>query len=336
MLLIDTATVPARERLDFWSESSFEAYLPVQIRTPDRDEFGARMWGYELGPLSLFRIAAAANTMVRTSGAIAACDPECLHMSIVLRGRITAAQEGRTGVARIGDVISYETSHPVIFRADQPFESLVVRVPREMLGKEAAHISNLTAVGISGHEGLPRAAVAFFRSLVGGLEDGTITEADAPNAVECVLDLVRGLYTAPTFVHEPARLRTRAEILLHIQSFIEASLGDPGLNPEEIARASFISTRYLHKLFEAEGTSVCRWIRASRLERCRCDLLDPALAHETVLAIATRWGLPSPQHFSRLFRSAYGCSPSELRRDARRHADVPLPNVAFTALPAAG
>jgi AraC-like DNA-binding protein len=332
MLLIDTATVPAPERLDFWSESAFDAYLPVQIRSAAKEEFGARMWGYELGPLSLFRIAAAANTMMRTSRAIAACDPECLHLSVVLRGRLNAAQEGRTAVARIGDMISYETSHPVIFRADLPFESLVVRVPRQMLGREATLISNLTAVRISGNEGLPRAAVAFFRGLVGGLEDGTVTPADAPNAVECVLDLVRGLYTAPA-AHEPTRLRSRAEILLHIQSFIEANLGDPHLDPEEIARASFISTRYLHKLFEAEGTTVCRWIRASRLERCRRDLLDPALAHETVLAIASRWGLPSPQHFSRLFRSAYGCSPTEFRRDAHWHAAA-VPKI-LTALPAA-
>ena len=42
--------------------------------------------------------------------------------------------------------------------------------------------------------------------------------------------------------------------------------------------------------------------------------LDPALRHQTILAIATRWGLPGPQHFSRLFRAAYECSPSELRR----------------------
>jgi AraC-like DNA-binding protein len=112
-------------------------------------------------------------------------------------------------------------------------------------------------------------------------------------------------------------MRTRAEILLNVQSFIEANLGDPELDPERIARSTFISTRYLHKLFEAEGTSVCRWIRGSRLERCRRDLLDPALADETILAIASRWGLPGPEHFSRLFRSAYGCCPSELRREAK-------------------
>jgi AraC-like DNA-binding protein len=320
MLLIDTATVPASERLEFWSESSSEAYLPVQIRSPAGEEFGARMWGYELGPLSLFRISAAPNTMMRTSRAIASCDPECLHLSVVLRGRINAAQEGRTGVARIGDMISYETSHPVIFRADQPYESLVVRVPKQLLGRQEAQITKLTAIGISGTEGLPRAAVAFFRSLAAGLEDGTVTAAEAPNTVECVLDLVRGLYASPALTQAPARPRSRAEILLNAQSFIEANLGDPDLDPEEIARASFVSTRYLHKIFQAEGTSVCRWIRVSRLEHCRRDLLDPSLRHETIIEIASRWGLPGPQHFSRLFRSAYGCSPSELRRETRAAA----------------
>ena len=133
-----------------------------------------------------------------------------------------------------------------------------------------------------------------------------------------MLDLVRGLYADPSCANAPTRLRTRAEILLTVESFIDANLGDPGLNPEKIARASFISTRYLHKLFESEGTSVCHWIRRSRLECCRRDLRDPALAHQTILAIASRWGLPGAQHFSRVFRDEYGCSPKEYRREALR------------------
>ena len=100
-------------------------------------------------------------------------------------------------------MISYETSHPVIFRADQPYESLVVRVPKQLLGRQEAQITKLTAIGISGTEGLPRAAVAFLRSLAAGLEDGTVTAADAPNTVECVLDLVRGLYASPALTREP-------------------------------------------------------------------------------------------------------------------------------------
>ena len=96
-LLIDTAMVPARERLDFWLQSSSDAYLPVHIRSAAKEQFGARMWGYRVGPITIFRIAAAANTMMRTPRAIAACDPECLHLSVILRGRLEAAQEGRRG-----------------------------------------------------------------------------------------------------------------------------------------------------------------------------------------------------------------------------------------------
>ena len=42
MLLIDTATVAAQDRLAFWSDSSFDAYLPVQVRSPAGEQFGAR------------------------------------------------------------------------------------------------------------------------------------------------------------------------------------------------------------------------------------------------------------------------------------------------------
>jgi AraC-like DNA-binding protein len=319
-LLIDTAAVPPPERLDFWSESSRDAYHPVQIRSPEPDRFWARMWGYELGPITIFRIVAAANTMIRTSRAIATGDPECLHLEVILRGQMNAAQEGRTGIARSGDVISYETSHPAVFRADRPFESLVVRVPKSLLGPEAARISALTAIALPGSEQLPGAAAAFFQRLAAELAAETIGAEHVPAAVGRVVDVIRSLYCGPRPVREPERLRSRAEILLTIESFIERNLGDPALEPAVIARASYISPRYLHKLFEAEGTTVCRWIRATRLERCADDLRDPALAHQTMLAIATHWGLPGAQHFSRAFRGAYGCSPREYRRGAHRHA----------------
>jgi AraC-like DNA-binding protein len=311
-LLIDTAAVPAGERVEFWSESSCQAYHPVQIRTGADGQFWAKLWAHELGPLSVYRIVASPNTMIRTSRLIAAGDPECLHVETILSGRVNAAQEGRNGVARAGDIISYETSHPAVMRADQPFESVVVRVPRRLLGPHADAIAALTAVPISGR----RAAATFLGRLAARLDAGVVVADEVPKTVTCVLELVRGLYAGADRVVAPTRLRTRAEILLGVESYIDANLGDPELEPEQIARASFISTRYLHKLFESEGTSVCGWIRATRLERCRRDLGDPRLAHQTILAIATRWGLPGAQNFSRVFRAAYGCSPNEFRRAA--------------------
>ena len=124
---------------------------------------------------------------------------------------------------------------------------------------------------------------------------------------------MRGLYSQRIERDAASRSRSTTELLLSAKCVIEAKLSDPRLGPDEVARACFISKRYLHKLFESEGLSVCDWIRAARLDRCRRDLQDPTLAAETILSIASRWGLPSSAHFSRLFRAAYGCSPREYR-----------------------
>ena len=311
-LLIDTAVVPAGDRVDFWSDASREIYHPVQIRTDARDRFSARMWGDELGSIGLFRLATAPNTMTRTPRSIVAGDPECLQLKILLRGRMHAAQDHRCDVLGPGDMTMYDTSQPAIFRADESFEAIVLRLPKTTLGAHAAKMAAHTALRIPGGCGLPRLAAQFFCGVSAGLADGTIAHDDV-NIAERVIDLVRGVYADRIDSERPERLRSRIELLLRAKAYIDANLSDPRLGPDQIARACSISTRYLHRLFELEGQSVSELIRTERLHRCRHDLLDPAFADQTIIAIATRWGLPNLPHFSRLFRNTYGSSPREFR-----------------------
>ena len=319
-LLIDTRSVEAEQRVEFWANAASGHYHPLRIRT-DREAapaFEAQMWGERLGSLGVLRISAAANTMTRTWRDVAVGDPERLHVSLLLRGGLHGEQQGREAVLRAGDITTYDTSAPVAFRAPGRFDLLVLTLPKRALGRHADRISRLTAVAIPGQAGLPRLAAHFFRGVAAGRADGSISEGDT-DVAEQVLQLVRGLY-AGHGATQPARRPSRATLLDRAQAFMAQNLGDPGLGPEQVARACFISTRYLHRVFAEEDLSVCDWIRAERLARCRQDLLDPALASEAVAAIGTRWGLPSPQHFSRLFRAAYGCSPREFRRTV--HASV--------------
>lgn len=312
-LLIDTRRVAARERAAFWSDATRDVYNPLRVHADGSERFQARMWGESLASVGLFRIIASPHTMSRTTADVDAGDPHSVYISLLLRGSLQGYQNGREFILGPGDLTAHDSSHPESRWSSEAFDVLVVKVPKMLLGSHTAQIERLTAVRISGEAGLPRLAGRFFLGTAAGLADGSISRQDSAVA-DLVTDLVRRLYDVAE-VPSLGRPRSRAEILSDAMAYIEAHLGDPDLDPEQIARACFISKRYLHGLFADERRSVCDSIRTARLERCRRDLLDPGLDNQPIATIATRWGLPSAPHFSRLFRAVYGRSPSEMRRD---------------------
>src|ERR1700734_434054 len=113
--------------------------------------------------------------------------------------------------------------------------------------------------------------------------------------------------------HGAAESSRPATLLRDIQAFIDKSLANPDLNPAAVAAALHISERYLYLVFAGQPMSVAAQIRDRRLQRCRRDLADPALADRPVAAIAARWGFTSPAHFSRVFRRAFGSTPGQYR-----------------------
>lgn len=314
-MLIDTAVVEPEDRVEFWADASSDAYHPCQIEADDR--FRARMWSDTLASVELFRVAASANTMRRTRKHIDAGDDATIHLTIVLRGGGHWEQGGRHSTLGPGDLVSYDTSQPAVVHTDGDFDVLVLKLPKPVLGADlTAKIARLTALRIPGDAGLPRLARQFVCGAAAGRSDGSIRPDDG-NVAHHVLELVRRLYLdldAAPRTHS----RSRADLLLQSRAYIQAHLGDPALDPERVARACFISTGYLHRVWAEEGPTVAEWIRAERLERCRRDLIDPAHAHQSIAAVATRWGLPDPSHFSRLFRRAFDCSPRELRQGGLR------------------
>jgi AraC family transcriptional regulator, positive regulator of tynA and feaB len=79
-----------------------------------------------------------------------------------------------------------------------------------------------------------------------------------------------------------------------------------------------LSPRYINKLFEAENTSLGRYIWQRRLERCAATLRDRAFAPRSVSSIALANGFNDLSHFSRAFRLNFGESPTRFRQAALR------------------
>lgn len=109
---------------------------------------------------------------------------------------------------------------------------------------------------------------------------------------------------------------TQMSILNRICQIVEAHLGEADFSRATVARKEGISARYVQRLFENAGDTFGHYLRRRRLERCRLDLINPALSHISITEISYRWGFNDSAHFSRAFRDEYGLSPREFRKQA--------------------
>ncbi|WP_254405373.1 helix-turn-helix domain-containing protein [Streptomyces sp. AC627_RSS907] len=188
-------------------------------------------------------------------------------------------------------------------------ECVFFRIPCSYLGIARDEVRHLAGRRVSADGGVAALVSKFLAALIGedDLWDSTNGKRLTLNAVDLVALLVAELL-APHRMESPANGNA---MLARIRSYIDENLMDPDLSPESIARAHHISVRYLHKLFQSDGTTVSTHVRQSRLAACRLDLGRLANRRRSVAAVAQTWGFTSPSHFSRLFRQTYGLSPRE-------------------------
>ncbi len=91
---------------------------------------------------------------------------------------------------------------------------------------------------------------------------------------------------------------------------LTARITDP-IDLPSLARRAGCSAQHLNRLFRrALGLTPLQCLAHLRLERAAALLREGKL---TVAAVAGRVGIPDPYYFSRVFRAAYGSSPSEYR-----------------------
>jgi AraC-like DNA-binding protein len=309
-MVLRAADAPAASRVDYWRHVLDETLGPLEMAMPPAP--GDQLLIGDAGAVRVAELTAG-----RPGGAsrgrqqIRRLDLEVCKVDVLARGRGAVAQGGREASLRPGDFTFVDLSRPATWRMSA-MRLVAVVFPRVLLPLRPDEVAKLSALRFPGDEGIGALVSSLARQLVRRLDDRAV--ADGARLGGAVLDLFTvALATRLDRADQvPPATRQRA-LLQRIHAFVEARLGDPGLSPATIAAAHHISVRSLYQLFEAEQTGVAGWIRGRRLERCRRDLLDPAMAARPVSAIAARHGLPNAAHFSRAFRAAYGLSPVEYR-----------------------
>jgi len=132
-----------------------------------------------------------------------------------------------------------------------------------------------------------------------------------------IFDLVALAMGATRDAAEIARGRgVRVARLRAIKADILAHGGHGELSAEDIASRHRLSTRYIRKLFESEGTSLSDFMLCQRLLRAHRMLGDRRHAGRSITAIAFEAGFNDLSYFNRAFRRRYDATPSDVRAAA--------------------
>ncbi|MES9537381.1 helix-turn-helix domain-containing protein [Actinomadura sp. NPDC000600] len=318
--LFSTDDVPDAERYGYWQHMHREALAAEYVFPNGRhDWFRGHCAVTQVGAMRAAVLTCAGGPAPgvgegrRTPGFTDQLDGYELKLAIACE-EFAVTQDGRRADLRAGDFTLTDLARPssatVVGRHRKKVVSITM--PRALLPLPPAQVARLTAVPLPGQDGAAALASTLLRRVTA--DAGAYRPAEAAHISNALLDLVAAALAGR--IATPAAVPPEVErtALLHrIYAYLHQRLGDPALTPRQIAAAHNISLRQLHKLFESEDCTVAEWIRRRRLDRCRRDLTDPALSNRPVGAIAARWGVRDPGHFSRLFRAAYGVPPGEYR-----------------------
>jgi AraC-like DNA-binding protein len=106
----------------------------------------------------------------------------------------------------------------------------------------------------------------------------------------------------------------RDVLCARIKSYVERKIADPELSVDAIAQALGISTRSVHRAFEADPAgSISNYVWMRRLSHCAASLRDPTQTDRSITDICFSFGFKSTSHFAHMFKEHRGVPPREYR-----------------------
>jgi len=311
-IVLSFDAVSAGDRTEVWHEACSETFVGVDVQGVPEEPIGGSIRAYDLGDLFVGEIDASGQYMARTQRLIGRADEHYLLLGMQTRGTGRVTQGDRRTVLNPGDCAVFESHRPFELNFDAAFDLWVFAFPWHLVRLGEHDRRQLAALRVDARTGLAGVASRALLDLARHSEE--LAGPPPDGALALANDLLVALLSAPLSESRQLTGSLSRTLPLRIKDYINQRLADPTLTPAEVAAAFGISTRYLHRLFEAEHETVARYIRGRRLERCRLRLLDPRYSTLPISTLAFDAGFGDLSGFNRAFKAKYGVSPRQLRR----------------------
>lgn len=234
-----------------------------------------------------------------------------LLISLHKKGPAVVSQGGRETRVEPGDVFVIDPTRPFYIETGE-IETHSVYVNAAALRTLAPQLEMATARAIRCDSG----AAALFRSTLDEVFAlaPSLTDDVADDISDALIHLFAPVVRSSVKSTERCPSRLAAMHRQRIVRFARENLWDGNLDGNTIANGVNLSPRHVYQIFDAEDKPLMRWVWSERLMGCRRDLEQPTLKTKSIGEIAFQWGFSNVSHFSRTFKSEFGVTPRDYRR----------------------
>jgi len=309
MRSFSTAAAPPAERARLFQRTMADSFhVGLDLQSSSNSPLRAELVGYRGRRLQF----ASLRFSPHTARSVTSSEHRGrLLLTFHKEGEIEVSQGGRERHVKPGQLFVVDLSRPFLIAAET-MATTSVYLPVAAVRQLIPCLDAVTALPISAESGTAAALRAMVDQLVAVAP--SLTEDAADHVADSIPHLLASVLNPLEEAHDGLPSRLRAAHKERIRTFVRENLGDSSLDIERIARGVRLSARHIHTLFADEPVTLMKWLWRERLERCRRELVDPALRERAIGEIAYSWGFNDLAHFSRAFRDRFGCSPRQLRR----------------------
>ncbi len=311
-LRVSTRDIPDSERTSFWREVFTRQvcrleFEPLSDGPLDVDVTLLALPGLNVG----WCVSTMPARWSRTAELVKDGD-DTFALIIPLAGAVLRSQRGQDLEAQPGEAIGVLHGEPgsIEFRE---LDDIAIMVPRAVLAPLVPDLEEATTRLVTDDNDALRLLRLY---LLSWRENFDIADpALCRLAATHVHDLLAMALGASRDAAAVANVRgARAARLKAVKADIAANLTAHDLSVAAVALRQRVTPRYIHMLFDNEGTTFSQYLLAERLAHAHRLLLDPRHAHLPIGAIAYASGFSDLSHFNHAFRRRYSATPSEVRR----------------------
>lgn len=305
---VSTDSCAVIERCDIWQQAMHKICMPTCHFQDDTSHFHGNVSSINTPQGVEFSILS--GTPMEISGK-SSSQPYSFWLALLLEGDFSLRYQGKAYPAQINSIIYAPTGLDMTLSVSSDFKILYMKVPKTLIHTRLLNL-NLIDVGyLPCESGVNKVFASMLSSLSENIEE---LETEMLRPIEIALSE----FLVSNLIHQSGVLdfgsTAKIQHFKRICQLIDANLADPQLSLNMVADEHKVSHRYIQKLFESRGISFVNYVRIRRLDRCRCELGHPEYRHLSVSEICFRWGFNDAGHFSRVFRSEFGTTPRDYRR----------------------